>query len=84
MLFTANDADGMETEVFPRCGGSVDMVGPGAAKSEQGFDVMLSGTYQVVFQLAPLVATEQRVDQVVAFDVEPDFGMIEEVTLKSL
>ena len=84
MLFTADDTDSIEAEMFPRCCGSMDMVRPGAAKGEQGIDVLLSGTDQVVFQLAPLVTAEQRVDQVVTFDVEPDFGIIEEVALKSL
>ena len=81
MLFTADDADAMETEVFPRCCGSMDIVRPGATKGEQGIDVLLPGMDQVIFQLAPLVTAEQRMDQVVAFYVELDFRIIEEVAL---
>jgi len=44
----------------------------------------LSGVDQVVFLFTPLVAAKQWVDQVVAFDVEPDFSLFEKGAVQLL
>ncbi len=57
-------------------GGSqgVDMVGVGTAEREQVLFAVLSGMQQVVLELAPLVAGDGRMDQVIP--LAPEFDVI--------
>ncbi len=50
----------------------MDVIGVGAAKREQMPFALLSGVQQVVLELAPLVARDGGVDQIVPFAPELD------------
>ena len=84
MFFTADETDAVKTKMSGSSSGGVDVVRPGATEGEQGIEIILSGVDQVVFLFAPFIAAEQRMDQVVAFDVECDFRLFEKVAAQLL
>ena len=84
MWFTSNHANGFKTEMSARSGSGVNVVGPGTAECQQGMVVVLSGVDQVIFELAPFIAAEQRVNQVVTFDIELYARIIKKGAVQSL
>ena len=55
-----------------------------ATETDQPFSAGLPGGRQMVFQFEPLVATDQRVDQVEAQDGDVDAGCTEPVEIEAL
>ena len=53
-------------------GQGMDMIGVSATKREQVAFTVFAGMQQVVLELAPLVAGDERVDQIVPFAPELD------------
>lgn len=82
--FAANNADGFQAGIVTGCRRGIEVIGPGAAKSQQRVVIGLSGLNQVVLEFAPLVATELRVQQVVAFNPQADAGIIQQRTVQRL
>ncbi len=63
--FAPYDTGSSQPRLAPCCRQCMDMVGVGAAEREQMVFTVLSGMLQVVFELAPLVAGDGRMDQVI-------------------
>jgi hypothetical protein len=74
VLFPADHPDGGEAEVVPGRGDGPDVVGVRAAEGQERVVTLLFSGGEVVLQLAPLVARDVGVDEVVALEVEPDSG----------
>jgi hypothetical protein len=51
-----DDADGFQTCIAGRTGGSDNMIRIGAAEGDDGVALVLQGFLQVMFQLEPFVA----------------------------
>lgn len=68
MCLASNDADGFEAELPAGRRSGMDMVRPGTAEGEQRILSLCAGLYQVVLELAPFVAAEMRIGEIVAFD----------------
>ena len=84
MFFTADDTDAVETEISGGSGSGVYVVGPGAAKSQQGIVLVFPGFGQIVFELSPFVAAEMRVNQIITFNENVDPGLFQERTVQLL
>lgn len=74
VLLAADDADGGEAEVFTRRSCGPDVVGVGAAESQQCAMTQALRLGEVVLQLAPLVPRHIRIDQVIPLESKPDPG----------
>jgi len=66
--FAAYDADGIDAEMFAGRSGGVDVVRPCASEGHQGADIVSQHVFDIVFQLAPFITAELRMDQIVALD----------------
>lgn len=65
--FAPDNTDGVETKAITSGGGGCYMVGPSAAKSEQGRFILSTGLDKIVFEFAPLVTAELGIGEVLTF-----------------
>ncbi|MNE67963.1 hypothetical protein D3C80_1636020 [compost metagenome] len=70
--FTAYDAGGAQPGSATRRRQRMDVIGVSPPKRQQVSLSQSFGLLQVVFELAPLVAREGRMDQIIPFTPEPD------------
>ena len=75
LRMTAQQADGGEAEAFARCGQGMQMIGMRTAQADHAFSTGLGCRRQMMSQLEPLVAGDQRVDQVQTKDSHLDTGL---------
>ena len=68
----ADDAECAQAQQSPRRRGGAQMVGVGAAESEEGVVPLSVRRTQIRGEFAPLVARYLRVDQVIPFEEESD------------
>ena len=68
MCFAPDNTNRAKAKAFPGGSRGIDMIRPGTAKSEQGVVVLFFSLYQVVLELAPLVAAEIVIRKVLAFN----------------
>jgi hypothetical protein len=82
--FTADDADGIESEASAGRRGRVNVIRPGAAEGEQGSLLLLRCRNQIVFEFAPLVAADRGIGEVFALDEQLDAGAVQQAGFKLL
>ena len=78
----AQQADGGETETLARRRQGVKMIGMRAAQADQAFGACLPGRRQMLGKLEPLVAADQRIDQVEAQYGDLDPGLAQPVQVQ--
>jgi hypothetical protein len=67
--FAPDNTDGVETKAITSGCGGCYMVGPSAAKSEQGRFILSTGLDKIVFEFAPLVTAKLGIGEVLTFKV---------------
>src|SRR5438105_4238981 len=71
MLLPANHPDGCEAKIMPGRGSGTDVVRISAAEGEQSFMALFFRGCQVVLELAPFISGDIWVDQIIAFEEQP-------------
>ena len=75
-------ADGGKTKALAGRRQGVQVIGPGTAQADDTLRPRLAGKPQVIHQFEPLVATDQRVDQVQTQHRDLDTGTVEPVQVQ--
>ena len=75
--FTTNDADGVDTNGATDRRGGMNVIGPGATKSQQGVISLFEAGSKIVFELEPFVAAEGGMNQVGAQALQADASLVE-------